>query len=323
LARNLAVSTPMSTGDIVGRSFRIFRQNILLIGKILVLPTILMCLGRVGVVVGSTYGFKLMSEPANGVIWFILAALGGTVLIAGALILWLRSLALVRYLTGFSTSYQDAEPFVVSRIWSLIGLGLASGAASMVVLIIWGVLMALSIPSLKAHGLVPIIGSFGLATSLLGLTTSLIFLSLVYNLVGTAVALEPKDRDLGSLIGEGLTLTFKSFWRSLGFLLVTVTSVSVVAYPMTLPMVILIAGYMIMQGVAGNVTAEPTLPMYIQVINAVWETVVNMLISPIYYLAYALYYCDLRMRQHGVDLIERIDAVAEEDASGKLSSHGI
>jgi len=313
----------MSTGDIVGRSFRIFRQNILMIGKILVLPTILMCVGRIGVVVGSTYGVKLMTEPASGVLWFVLAAIGGTVLLAGALILWLRSLALVRYLTGFAASYQDAEPFVISRIWSLIGLSLASFTSAMIILIIWGILMAVSVPSLKGHGLMPVMGSFGLATSILGLITTFVFLSLVYNLVGTAIALEPKERDLGSLIGEGLSLTIRSFWRSLGFLFVTVTSVTIVAYPMTLPMVVLIAGYLIMQGVAQGAGAEPTLPMYIQVINAVWETVVNMLISPIYYLAYALYYCDLRMRQHGVDLIQRIEAVEEEDASGKLSSHGI
>jgi hypothetical protein len=42
-----------------------------------------------------------------------------------------------------------------------------------------------------------------------------------------------------------------------------------------------------------------------------------MIIGPIYYLAYALYYCDLRMRQEGLDLIERLDDVEETQALGK------
>ncbi|MBS1991426.1 MAG: hypothetical protein JSS86_01650 [Cyanobacteria bacterium SZAS LIN-2] len=313
----------MSTGDIVGRSFRIFRQNILLIGKILVLPTILMCLGRIALVVGSTYGVKLVNEASHGIAWFSLSAAGFIVLLAGALLLWLRSLAIIRYLTGFSASYQEAEPIVNSRFWTLVALGIATFMAAVFVMIGWGIVGGFSIPSLKGQGFMPIFGSFGLATALLGLVTSLIFLGLVNNLVGIAIAVEPAQRDLSELISEGFSLTIRSFWRSLWFLIVTWVAVTLVAYPMTLPMVFLIIGYFIAHGTAVGAATEPTLPMYIQVINAVWETVVNMLISPIFYLAYSFYYCDLRIRQEGLDLIQRIDDVEDAEAAGKLSSHGI
>lgn len=320
LARTLAVSTPLSTGDIVGRSFRIFRQNILMIGKILVLPTILICLGRIGVLVGGTYGVKFMSNPAAGLGWFAAGGIGAIIFLSGAVMLWIRELAVIRFLTGFSASYEEARVFVKGRIFSLITLSLVSFMALMAAFGVWAIVMVISLPPLKSQGLLPIIGSFGLATGILGLIFSVIFISLIGNLVSVALALE--KRELGALIGEGFSLTLRSFFRSVLFLIITVTSVMLVALPMSLPMTLLIGGYMIIQGAATG-TPGTEVPMPIQVLNAVWETAVNMIIGPIYYLAYALYYCDLRMRQEGLDLIERLDDVEAADSSGRLTSHGI
>jgi hypothetical protein len=315
-------STPLSTGDIVGRSFRIFRQNILLIGKSLLLPTIIICLGRISVLVGISYSVKFVSNPGAGLLWIVLAIVGGTVVLVGAAMLWIKQLVLVRYLTGFDPNFQDAQEFVKGRLWSLVALFIATTAAAIGVLIFWSVVMVPSFLALKGQDFWPVVGSFGLAISILGLIFSVIFISLVYNLVSIALALDKGE--LGNLIGEGFNLTARSFFRSSFFLIMTITSVTLVAYPLSLPMILLIGGYFIAQGAAlGTTSPEAAMPMFIQVFNSVWETGVNMIIGPIYYLAYALYYRDLRMRQEGLDLIERLDDVEKADNSGRLSRHGI
>jgi len=313
------VSTPLSAGDIVGRAFRIFRQNILFIGKILLLPTVFLCLGRIGVLVGCSYGAKFLNNPGAGILWFGIAFLGGIVFCFGAFMMWIRQLAIIRFLTGFAPSYEEAQRLVKGRIYSLIALTITTFMVSLVSTVVWAVLMAISVPALKSQGLLPILASFGLATGILGLIISLVFICMVNYLVTTALALENKD--LGVLIGECFTLTLHSFFRSIVFFVLSLTSVMVVAYPMSLPMLLLIGAFMLVQGAAtGN--PETALPMYMQVLNSVWETAINMVIGPIYYLSYALYYSDLCMRQHGIDLIERLDGVEAAEGAGRLHSHG-
>jgi hypothetical protein len=123
-------------------------------------------------------------------------------------------------------------------------------------------------------------------------------------------------------MAEGFFLTLHSFFRSFAFLIVNSTLVTLVVYPLLLPMILIMGGYMIIRGAASGVP-ETSLPMYLQVFNSVWETAINMIIGPIYYLAFTLYYCDLRMRREGLDLIERLDDMEEAENPKRLSSYGV
>ncbi len=283
------------------------------------MPTIFLCLGRIGILVGCTYGVKFLNNPGSGILWFGLAFLGAIIFCTGAIMVWIRQLALIRFLTGFAPSYQEAQTLVKGRIYSLIVLTITTFMVTLVSVVVWMVIMAISLPALKGQGLLPVIASLGLATGIIGLTLSLVFICMVNYLATTALALEKKD--LGTLIGECFTLTLHSFLRSIVFFVLSLTSVMVVAYPMSLPMLLLMGGFMLVQGAASG-NAEQVLPMYIQVLNSVWETAINMIIGPVYYLAYALYYCDLCMRQHGLDLIDRLDDVEAAETAGRLHSHG-
>jgi hypothetical protein len=40
-----------------------------------------------------------------------------------------------------------------------------------------------------------------------------------------------------------------------------------------------------------------------------------MIVTPISFTCFGLYYCDLRMRQEGLDLIERVDVMQAENNS--------
>jgi len=321
LSRTLVATSPLSTGDIVGRSFRIFRQNLLLICKSLLLPTIIICLGRISVLVGVSYGAKFVNNLSSGIAWITLAAVGSVVAIVGLAMLWIKQLVLVRYLTGIDDTFEQAQNFVKGRILSLILLFIVALLATVFAMLLWAVVMVLSFPPLQGQGLSPVFGSLGMAVGIFGLLFSAIFISLVYNLVGIGLTLEKGD--LGDLIGEGFALTVRSFWRSIGFLTMTSASVAVVAYPLSLPMIMIMIGFLVVQGAALGSNPDAALPVWLQVVNSVWETAVNMVIGPIYYLAYALYYRDLRMRQEGLDIVERLNEVDKADNSGRLSTHGI
>jgi hypothetical protein len=317
----LVATSPLSTGDIVGRCFRIFRQNLPLICKSLLLPTIILCLGRIALLVGVSFGVKYVNNVGAGLSWILLACAGGLVALVGLLFLWVKQLVLVRYLTGIDDTFQEAQAFVRGRILSLILLCILTFLASTFMIAAWAVVMVLAFPPLQGQGFWPVLGSFGMAAGIFGLIFSAIFVSLVYNLSSIGLTLEKGD--LGDLIGEGFGLTVRSFWRSIGFLFMTTTAVTLVAYPLSLPMILFIAGYMVVQGAALGSSPESALPMSLQVFNSVWETAVNMIIGPIYYLAYALYYRDLRMRQEGLDLVERLKQVDQQAEAGRLGSHGI
>jgi hypothetical protein len=319
LARTLVVSTPLSIGDIVGRAFRIFRQHLLLIGKTLALPTIFLALGRIAVLVGASFGVKYMNNPAAGALWFCLAGAGAFTMFGAMINFWIRQMALVRFLCGYSPSYEDARLFLKDKIYSLIALSISSFMASLGAAILWMIVLFVSMPGLKAQGLMPVISSVGLAIGILGMAASLIMISIVTQLVMTALALEKGE--LGPMIAKSFSLTMHAFARSIVFLVVTVASIMLLAYPLSLPASLLVFGHMMVSGALTG-APEPNVPMWIQVFNSVWETIVNMVIGPVYYLSYGLFYTDLCVRQEGVDLIERLDEVEAEDQAKRLSSSG-
>ena len=52
-----------------------------------------------------------------------------------------------------------------------------------------------------------------------------------------------------------------------------------------------------------------------QIVSQVWEQLVSMIVTPISFTCFGLYYCDLRMRQEGLDLIERVQVMQAENNS--------
>ena len=53
---------------------------------------------------------------------------------------------------------------------------------------------------------------------------------------------------------------------------------------------------------------DPTkMPVLSLVFVQVWESLINMVLWPIMYLGYAYLYCDLKMRQQAVDVVQSLD----------------
>jgi hypothetical protein len=301
---------PLSIGDIVGRAFRIFRINLKLIAHVLLLPTILLCLGRIGFILGLTHLSKEATGLAAGMAfiptWGLIALIGCLLLLIGGFVLYLRQIALVRVFTGFAPNFIEANKFANTRLGSLIALSLAIFAAAILVMLIFAVAIGLSIALFAGKGIFVAAGVVGLiiagSTGLL----ALLFVSVVSHMSLSSMAIE-KD-DLGTIISHSLSLSSRSFIRSILFYLLTTCAIALLAYPLSLPLVVILIGYSVGQGIISG-THQPAsdLPIYLQIISQVWEQLVSMIVTPISFTCFALYYCDLRMRQEGLDLIEKVE----------------
>jgi len=190
----------------------------------------------------------------------------------------------------------------------MVGLGLAYFAAIMGLVLVWSVALTVCLPLFAMKGAGIIAGCIGMTFGLAGGLVSLLYVGIVAHMTVSSMAIESDG--LGTLISHSSALTARAFFRSIVFLFVTAISVSLLAYPLSVPLVIVIMINSVTQGIiAGGPHGAAEVPIYIQVISQVWEQLINMIVGPILFICYGLYYCDLRMRQEGLDLIERVDSL--------------
>ncbi|MBP9094623.1 hypothetical protein KBI23_26625, partial [bacterium] len=143
---------------------------------------------------------------------------------------------------------------------------------------------------------------------------ALLFVSVVSHMSLSSMAIE-KD-DLGTIISHSLSLSSRSFVRSILFYLLTTSAIALLAYPLSLPLIIILIGYSVSQGIiSGTHQSATELPIYLQIISQVWEQLVSMIVTPISFTCFGLYYCDLRMRQEGLDLIEKVELMQAENST--------
>jgi hypothetical protein len=105
------------------------------------------------------------------------------------------------------------------------------------------------------------------------------------------------------------------FGRSFAFGLLLFIAITAISYPLTLPVVVLSLVDMFQQGLSSETIVESyRMPFYLMVVGQVWESLVNMLLWPVIFMAYGLFYYDLRLRQEGLDLTMRLDALQRPSA---------
>jgi hypothetical protein len=305
LSRKGAISAPLSSGDIIGLAFRVFRQNIPLILKTLLLPTALLALGRVALTLTGSYAFK--SGTAGGIIWAFVGLFGMLLGTFSVVYLYLRQLALVRYFAGFASSIEEAKQYMKRKLWSVVALGLAYIAIVVITSIAWLAIIFLAASLLALKGAASILAAFIMSLAILGGFISFVFIGLAGSLAYNALAIE--DSDLNTIIARSFSFTWRAFFRSCGFGLLATTSVSLLAYPLTLPVIIASIIYLIMHGVSGASGSASDLPPQMQVFCNLWETMTQMIIGPIYHIAYGFFFCDLKMRMEGLDLSTRLESI--------------
>jgi hypothetical protein len=144
-----------------------------------------------------------------------------------------------------------------------------------------------------------------------GLFLSIGLIFMVSYMILCVVACE--DVNLSTAVNRGYNLILGDFWRSWSFSLLLLTAVSSLLYPLSLPLLFLTFGDALQQNIVSDLD-NYTLPVYVMVINQAWESLVNMMIWPVAFMAFGLYYYDLRIRQEGLDISRTLDELESKPA---------
>lgn len=306
---------PQSVGDLIGRAFRVYRRHIPLFFKVLIGPTIVSTFGALGLQWSVTYGAGGgQSSQVELPLLIGIVSVSSIVLVITKWILTVRQLAFVRIMAGFARDYPTAYEYVRQRRWAVLGL-YAIGAVFMVFSMgAWIVELSLTTFLPKVGLLMALLTVLGVVVGVVGVLATMALIVMVGFLVFSVAACE--NQPVGVLISRGISLTMNDFWRASAFGILLFIAISAISCPLSLPVVVLSLVDMFQQGVSSETLVDSyRMPLYLMVVSQVWESLVNMLLWPVIFMAYGLLYYDLRLRQEGLDLARRLDALEQQAAS--------
>ncbi|MDZ4837804.1 MAG: hypothetical protein SGJ27_28815 [Candidatus Melainabacteria bacterium] len=293
------ILSPQTTGDLIGRAIRVYRANIRQWAPLLIWPTVCVLIGRV-IYQQSLVVLQKGAGPeallASGGLFLALV-----IVVFGKWWLFQKQLSFVRLSTGFSATLDDALAFMKKRRWSMIWLMLLGGFMLTAVVVLWSLEIIAAGVLIK---ILPIPGILGTLFGVIGMSISTTFMWFALGL--SLCALSCEKGSATDLLSRGFTLASKYFWRTMLCGLVMYLTVNLLATPLWMPVMV---GGTIDYLVNGNMASSQGLPMHWQILVAAWETLVEMVTSPILCLAYGFYYYDLRLRNEGVDVLESLAAL--------------
>lgn len=291
-------SNPQTVGDIIGRAFRLFRQNVPLLLREQITPCIVMAVGHIIIQFAATYGLK---NPKD--IGLLLMGLGGfsvgmLISVVGLWFLTVRQFAFVRLANGLSENYREALNFAFGKKWTIIGLFFLSYFFCIGMVIFWGVEIGLS--AVLGSKVLPV-AIVGILVGFFGLLVSIGLLSVYYLLMTSALACE--EQRWTSLLGKVFHLLMHDVWRAIGFAILLSIIISIFSWTLSLPVVALAMFELFRSGFPTNHTDPATaMPFYCLVLSQFWQAIINMFLVPISFMAAGLFYRDLKVRQEGLDV---------------------
>ncbi|MDX2106022.1 MAG: hypothetical protein SFY67_06430 [Candidatus Melainabacteria bacterium] len=215
--------------------------------------------------------------------------------------LYLRQLAIVRIVNGLSTELFDSLKVVMKRQGALLAVGF------IVCLLIIGISIACGLTVVtsaflfrkgSALAFVPIIIVYA---SFFSWLVAMCFVYTATFLVSCAAVCEKIP--ISQVISKGLSLSIRAFRRTLlGGFLITVAIV-ILGPPLYLPVIVFCAvdAFRI-----GYDAAGANIPLHWQILWSAWESIVDMVVWPVCFIFYGLYYADMKVRQEGQDMVDEL-----------------
>ncbi|MFN8552674.1 MAG: hypothetical protein U0103_14480 [Candidatus Obscuribacterales bacterium] len=291
-------ANPQSVGDIIGRSFRLFRQNAPLLLREQITPCTIMAVGHIIIQFAATYGLK---NPKDfGLILMGVAGFGiGMVIsVIGFWFLTLKQFAFVRLANGLSVDYREALKFSMNKKWTIVGLFILSYFFCLGIFVVWGAELIFSV--VLGAKIIPI-AVIGATIGLLGMTVSIGLLSIYYLLMTSALACENERWTL--LLGRVFHLLAHDVWRAFGFGILLSIIITILSWTLSLPIVALATIELLRSGFPANhMDPAQALPFYCLVLSQFWQAIINMFLVPISFMSAGLFYRDLKVRQEGLDV---------------------
>jgi hypothetical protein len=313
---------PQGLCDLIGLSFRIWRRNLPLIFRVLILPTILY-FAATGVLQWClTWGISNMSDLPK-IIMAVAAGLAAILVFFVALI-WLsiQQLALVRLFNGFAPDWQKALAYARKKFLVMLGLFGISVVLSSVVMLIWFCILGLAGAVTATGPAGAILGSVGILFAVVGMFISVSMLMLVC-LMGFSV-LACEETTFFGVIGRAFNWTFKHFGRVLCFGFMFYVIFSVVSIPVSLPVIAVSVGDMFVNQIQNGAAASSTYRASLGVMLLIqfWEGLCSLLLRPVTVICFGLFYLDLRRRSDGLDLLRKLKELNESTGGAENGIQG-
>lgn len=301
---------PMSTSQVLDRTFSLYRNNFLLFAGIAALPPAFLMVGQLGLVAAGRFsGFS--GHTGLAIAALVTAALAGI----GLLALWLIGYALAtgasvyavsRVHLGYKTSIREAYKLVSPHTGSILGI------VVLVFLAVGGILAAsvaiVAIPMIAIGGMKALSATGDALTALALLILApaigllILYLSARFSLAVPACVVE-HQRVIDSLKRSWMLTTQGSAWRVIGVnILAAIISFAVSAF-LSIPYFI---------GVALSISHKDPAALLPFVI---WQYVAGFLARslafPIATVSVSLIYYDERVRKEAFDLQLMMEAIGQ------------
>lgn len=299
MQKQFLFTQPLSLGEIIDRAFRLYQNHprllLLTAAALLLPPGIINAVTTGATTVGDLaeiggLGAIPLSTPTDDILAGVLSIIIGIATIITTVAL---AYIAVDLLQGNNTSVGKSLRNGRRRFWSYVGMNLLQGLAIGGLLLV-GLLIFLFLTSMTGGNIIGI----GISIIIMSIVTSVA----IYIGVRWSVALPAMvEQELGAIdaLSYSWGLTKGYVWRSLFFgVVLTLLSVIVLILPATLIFLAAIVFH--------------DIPAFIMTTAGALETIFNVLWLPLYAIAYVIFYFDLRVRNQGYDLSQRIDQIESE-----------
>lgn len=295
--------------DLVGKAYRLYRDDFPSIARVLMLPALLSipCTIAMQYVSSLVTSAKTISDDliAAGVmlVVFLISGICLTVIFFELLI---RQMGMVTYFLGVADNLKSGISFCRAKFgWVFLSL-LVLGCLMFASVIVWCIPLAIGIAICSLLKIPTLFYFLVLLGFVLGLmTTSGITVAFWFFLL-VILACEPIG--FGAAMEKAISYVFSSFFRCLGFnisLFVTQTSLRA---PLSLPAII--CPLFVALSKSGFAGVEGEVPILMTAFMQGWLSLVDIMVLPVPFLAFAQLYRDIKVRREGLDIEAMIEKLA-------------
>ena len=306
----------MTVGDSISQAFRVCRRDIKLLVSLLMVPTIFLVLGKAATTWGAheyTSLVKQGKELTDCLVAFGTIGVGTLVTYFALFWLLLRQLAYTRMIILESDDLAAETRVVAGQKWKLLAYIFFSIFSFFFWCFVMGLVFGVAMAAARVlHMPDFIVGSFVLVMALLTVVSLIAFL-LPLVLIFIVVAVETPG--FFATIIRSYSMGFRNLFRVLGFFLLSYVAITTVNLALLAPYQILFLVSFIKSWSAGAdpIASSPllTMPLYLQMIAAAWQSCVTIYLYPVYLLSAGNFYYSIRMKEEGVDMLKDIERLSE------------
>lgn len=310
--------SPQDIGDLIGLAYRTTRQNLLMIFKFILGPSIFTVLAGIVFQWVFTYGAANIAQTkdiGSAVGLFGLSMVALVVLFSAWWVLGMRLLALVRVMLGFAPDLDAAMTYMKRRKWAVLGVYFLGSVLFFAVFIMLGLIVGLGVAaSMNESMRIAAIAITGVLATV-GIVAAIITYLIAAHLSFCVLACE--DQPVPYVIGRTLHLVFNNFGRAVAFASLFAMVFTIISFPLSMPVAALTFSDALQHGLTAATDGAAGAykpPLYILVLTQVWEALMGFLLRPLTLFAFALFYYDLRMRSEGLDLKRKLELVETKAA---------